>query len=607
MTIDESHSLADPVDIRLAEGEPPPENRGRTVWPDVRHAFGLAKQYFAKDPLVGGILFAIKLGIGAGISYATVNVQLTMASVTTALAARNGAVIPGLLITAIATFAGVIVAALLGDWVRYTLRIRARSVLTGSLLGRWLDGNRYYDLERRARLDHPEQRIQEDVFIYVEEMLAIVPGLIGSLLPLFLYSGKLWTMSPPVPLNGIGLPFTLEGYLVYSTVGFALLWTVVTHLVGAKLTTTEITRQGLEAQFRQEMAGVRENSEAIAFQKGAVFEGARLDSTFQLIKENWRRYTYANLRVTFATQIPTLLFLMGPAALCAPFVISGRMQVGDIQFVAAAMIAVFSAVGVVIQSYRQLAILRSAVSRLRYFDELLEGAARPDGIAVVASADNAYSTRNLVIDRPTGEPMVEVEDIVIRKGARILVKGQSGAGKSTFLRALAGLWCHGSGTVAAPADMRVHFVPQRSYMPDGTLASLMAYPADPGSVSDETFRMLLDRLGLGQLSPRLHDYASWRRILSPGEQQRIAAARAILAAPDFLFVDEATSALDMHSEAIFYTLLAERLPDAAIISVAHRPTVEAYHDRAIEFAQGKARQFAIDRPGSPGDTQRNDS
>ncbi|WP_313442195.1 ABC transporter ATP-binding protein/permease [Novosphingobium sp.] len=594
MTIDESHSLADPADIEAAEGKTPPESRGIGVWQDVRHAFALAKRYFAADPWIGGILLAIKLGIGAAVSFATVNVQMTMASVTSALAERNGAVIPTLLATAVATFSLVIVAALIADWVRYVLRMRARTVLTGSLLDRWLSNSLYYKLERTAELDHPEQRIQEDVFIFVEEMLSIVPSLIGSLLPLFLYAGKLWTLSPPIPLHGMGMPFVLEGYLVYATVGFALLWTAVTHFMGSKLTTTEITRQGLEAQFRQEMAGVRENGEAIAFQKGAVFESARLHGTFGLIKENWRRYTYANLRVTAATQVPTLVFIMGPAILCAPFVIDGRMRVGDMQFVSAAMLAVFSAVGVVIQSYRQLAILRSAVSRLRYFDTLLFAPAPEAGIALLPSAQDRYATRDLSIRYPDGKTMVKLDDIAIEHGARVLIKGRSGAGKSTFLRALAGLWQHGQGTITTPETAKVHFMPQRSYMPDGTLASLMAYPADPSSVSDERYRSLLERLGLERLAPRIHEFAPWRRTLSPGEQQRIAAARAIINAPDFLFVDEATSALDLHSEANFYTLLAEQLPDTAVISIAHRATAEAYHDTVVEFADGRAAQGPID-------------
>lgn len=245
------------------------------------------------------------------------------------------------------------------------------------------------------------------------------------------------------------------------------------------------------------------------------------------------------------------------------------------------------AVGVVVQSYRSLAILRSAVSRLRFFGELLVDETASD-ITITESAEARLTTNGLEIAFPGGHAMAAIEDVVITPGMRLLINGSSGAGKSTFLRALAGLWPFGAGRVSFPAASRVVFLPQRSYMPDGTLASLMAYPGDPAATPDDSYIDLLERLGLSRLLPDLHRAAPWRRTLSPGEQQRIAGARAILNRPDFLFVDEATSALDVHSEASFYALLSERLPDAAIISVAHRATVEQFHDVKMQIVDGRA-------------------
>jgi len=590
--------LANPKDVAAAGGERPPESRG-SVWADIKHAGRLIKQYFAADPWVGSGLLVLKLGLAAAASYAMVSVQTDMASVTTALAEKNASVVPVLLTSAILVFGAVLLAGIVGDWTRFTLRIRMRTNLTEGLLGKWLAYDRYYYLDRKGNVGFPEQRIQEDASDFVEQVLVLGPALITGFLPVFLYSGKLWSLSQPISLEPIGLPFVLHGYLVIATVGFAVLWTIVTHLIGSKLTRTEVTRLGLEANFRQEMSVVRENSEAIAFQRGASFEGSRIMGIFALIKENWKHYTFANLRVAFATQVPTMLFIMGPTLLCAPFVLDGRMKVGDIQFVTAAMVTVFGSIGIFIQSYQTIALLRAGTSRLRYFDESMQESSVRGDIDLKPAEGNAFAVRGLTLDLPDGRRLVEVGNLDIAPGDRVLVKGRSGAGKSTFLRALAGLWHCGRGRVEIPEAGNIYFMPQKSYMPDGTLASLMAYPTDPAKVSDERYHLLLERLGLQALKPRLHEYASWQRMLSPGEQQRIAAARAVINEPDYLFADEATSALDLHSEANLYSLLAESLPNAAIVSIAHRPTVEKFHNRIIQFSDGKAMEVDHDLAETP--------
>lgn len=588
MAATQTEALVDPSEVRLAEGATPPESRGTGVKDDIRHTWRLIVRYFRNDLWVGLGLLSAKIALGGLSTYAIVNIQLRLSQATSALADRDAGAIPTLLLSIFGIAFGMLAAQLTGNWVRLYFRMRTRTVLTEGLLAQWFSDTRYYHLERESDVDHPEQRIQEDLFIFVERALDIIPGLITGLFPIYLYAGKLWELSQPLPLDAIGLPYVLHGSLVFFAIAFSVAWTFVTHWLGRSLTTTEITRQGLEAEFRQQMGTVRETGEAIAFQRGGPFEAERAGAIFSLIRKNWTHYSIATLKVVFASSFPGQLFMLLPIMLCAPYVLDGRMKIGDVQFVGAALTGVYMALGILIQSYAGLAILRSAVSRLRYFEEQLGDVPAKGDLVIREVAAKAFVAEGLTVHFPDGRPMVEIGDLILAAGARALIKGPSGAGKSTFLRAIAGLWPHGRGTVQAPADARIHFIPQRAYMPDGTLAALLAYPGDPGCIADATYAELLDRLGLGHLTGRLHDHAAWKRILSPGEQQRIAAARAILADPEFLFVDEATSALDLHSEETFYSLLAERLPQAAIISIAHRPTVEQYHDLVIEFSNGKS-------------------
>ncbi|PVM84476.1 hypothetical protein DDF62_22360 [Caulobacter radicis] len=587
--------LTDPSAADAAEREQPPESSAKALWPDIKHGAALIKRYVKADPLVAPLLFAAELCSGAVTSVLFLQMQINLAAITNALAARDGSVISGLLTKIIMAGAILAVVGTVVAWTRYTLRIRFRRVLTENLVGRWIAANRFYHLERRARLDYPEQRIQEDVYQFIERLTTIAPILIFSSFGIFLYTAQLWKLSPPIVLDAIGLHHPIPGFLVYVAFGFAILWTFVTHVFGRSLTRAEVVRQRLEAQFRQEMAAVRENGESIAFARGAKIEGERLADTFNLIRKNWRFYTFANLKITIVGGLPETIMLIGPTLLCAPFVISGQMQIGDIALVAASFSQVYSGVGILIRQYAELALLRSSVARLRLLDELLAADMRSD-IAVLEDAGVGIQVCDLAIAFPDGEVMNTIGDLIISPGERLLVKGPSGAGKSTLLRSIAGLWPFGGGSVTLPRDAAIAFLPQRGYMPNGTLASLMSYPRTSDAHGDADYAALLERLGLARLVCRLHEHRPWSRILSPGEQQRIAAARAILANPDYLFVDEATSALDTQSEARLYSLLAERLPNAALVSVAHRPAVERFHDTVLTLDGGKALTTPAARP-----------
>ena len=275
----------------------PQESGGKSLRADLRYCASLVAQYVKADPLMGSLLIAYQFAhSGVSLSF-FLKMQLAFADIVNALAAKNAAVIPDI-ITKILMFGAVTaVLAAIGTWSRLTLRMRMRRVLTTTLLDKWMNGNRFFHLERRAQLDYPEQRIQEDIYQFVDKLTLIGVSILASLFGVFLYTGQLWRLSPPVVLPAIGVTEPIPGLLVYLAFGFAVAMTLLVHWVGALLTRAEVVRQRLEAQFRSEMHAVRENGESIAFVRAAPLERRRLADTFLLIVLNWRTYTVANMRI----------------------------------------------------------------------------------------------------------------------------------------------------------------------------------------------------------------------------------------------------------------------------------------------------------------------
>ncbi len=568
-----------PAEVAAIE-EQPPEVPPGTVWLHVKYGARMIWLYIKAEPLMGVPLIAYQFVQSTATVAVLLQMQLGFAAIVNALAAKNGDGIYGIVWEILGYSAGIAILNVIGTWTRLALRMRMRRVLTTRLLDRWMEDNRFFHLQDEAELDYPEQRIQEDIYTFVEKVATIGVSVVASIFGVFLYTAELWRLSPPLTIPQIGFVEPIPGLLVYVAFGLAIGMTLLIHWVGRLLTRAEVVRQRLEAQFRLEMQSIRNNGESIAFARAARIERQRLAKTFLSIIINWRSYTLAHMRISLFGGLPDTFMFLLPYLICIPFVLKDQMQIGDIQIVMASFTAVYMGISAIATQYAELAILRSAIARLELFEELL-AVTRESGIHVEETAGNGVQVHALHVAYPNGDPMVDLDALAIEPGQRLLVQGKSGTGKSTLLRSIAGLWRYGDGTVQLPEKATIAFLPQRNYMPDGTLASLMSYPEDPDTHSDEEYADLLETFGLGRLVPQLHSYQPWSRILSPGEQQRVAATRAILAKPDFLFVDEATSALDAELEEKLYQTFVERLPTSAIISVAHRQSVAAYHDRKL--------------------------
>ena len=394
----------------------------------------------------------------------------------------------------------------------------------------------------------------------------------------------LWSLSEAAPLTLFGV--TIHGYLVWAAVLYAIVGTLLTHLIGWRLIPLNFQQQRYEADFRFNLVRTRENSEQIAALRGEPAERERHLSRFGLVVGNWIALMQRQKQLAFFTQSYSQASVIFPYVVVSPAYFSGAMQLGGLMQTASAFNSVQTALSYFITSYRSIAEWRAVITRLTGFEEAIAAgraaAVTPPSVEVVPRGSGAvFALDRLHVRLPDGEPIVTAEHVTFPAGERVLVTGPSGSGKSTLFRAIAGIWPFGSGRVMVPKDTKVMLLPQRPYFPLATLATAVGYPAEAGAFDDARIAEALVAVGLPELVERLGEEAHWNRMLSLGEQQRLGIARALLQAPDYLFLDEATASLDEAAEAALYRLLQERLENTTIISIGHRSTLGAFHNRRV--------------------------
>ena len=473
------------------------------------------------------------------------------------------------------------------------LQIRWRQWMTNRLLGAWLHDSTAYRMQLSADCtDNPDQRIAEDIKLFVSSTLSLGTGLLGSVVTLGSFVAILWGLSNAAPLTLFGYTLGIPGYLVWVAIVYAMAGTFIAHRIGRPLVDLDIEQQRCEADFRASLLRVRENAEQIALLRGESAERGRLMARFAKVRINWTAIMGRQKRLTFFTAGYNQVQVIVPILAASPVYFAGTIGLGGLMQTASAFGRVEGALSFFVKAYPQLAQWKSIVERLDGFERSIADAAgyRETLLVVERSPECSITAAALDLKKPCGAPLLKIDTLDLAAGEATLLTGRSGTGKSTLLRVLAGIWPNAQGRIEMPARSRVLVLPQRPYLPEGSLRDAITFPRTFSANEDARIAALLTEVGLSTLADRLDEHAHWQQKLSLGEQQRLTVVRSILFEPDWLLLDEATASLDEPAERMVYTLLREQLPRATIVSVGHRSTLRALHHRSIEIGQRHAHE-----------------
>jgi len=482
--------------------------------------------------------------------------------------------------------------AVLRVYLDQTLQLRWRRWLTDQYVTRWLADRTFYRMRFSGRVDNPDQRISEDVRLFIDRTMLLGVGFLHALATLASFAALLWYLSGSITLPIGGFEITIPGYMFWMAVLYSGLGSVIAHLIGRPLIRLHNRQQAVEANFRFSLVRLREEAEGIALYGGEAQERGVALGRFRVLYDNFKRIILrTNQYLMFQ-----MLFSQGTSSfallIASPRYFAGTIQLGVLTQTANAFERVNEALAWFIGSYTVFAEWRATVDRLTEFAAEIERETAAAALAThtEAAAQDTIDLEDVGVSLPDGAPLLAPVTLRFKPHEAVLLQGPSGSGKSTLFRVLAGLWPFATGRIRLPAGATTLFLPQRPYMPIGTLREALWFPARPAVSGEAEARAALDAVGLSALTDRLDEDAHWGQVLSLGEQQRLAIARALLIKPDWLFLDEATSATDEEEEAALYRVVAKVLPATTVISIGHRASLAAYHQRLM----------AVDRAGRPG-------
>jgi putative ATP-binding cassette transporter len=472
------------------------------------------------------------------------------------------------------------------------LKFRLREWITRHLLVEWLKPLRVYQLSFAGQYGHnPDQRIQEDTRLLGDYSADLGCGIVYSLLQIIAFVGVLWALSAQVTFQVAGYDIAIPGYMVWCALAYALMGSGLTWLVGRPLIALNGERYAREAEFRFALVRVNESGESIALQGGERDEQRHLEAALAAVVDTMRRISSSLAHLTWITSGTGWLSLVVPILVAAPAYFGGSLTLGGLIMVAGAFTQVQGAMRWFVDNFSRLADWRAAVHRVARFREALDNLpAVEEGAQEIKRAlhpDGHLAFEGVRILLPDGHIVIEDATVSIAPGERVLIVGETGRGKSTLFRAVAGLWPWGSGTILTPAPETMAFLPQRPYLPLGTLRNALSYPSPPDAFPDADVRQALERCDLGNLIAKLDKVERWDNELSLGEQERLAFARLLLHKPGWVFLDEATAALDEDSQRHVMNLFDKELKNTTVMSIGHRPDLAAYHTRMLQLVHGR--------------------
>ena len=485
---------------------------------------------------------------------------------------------------------GIFVAfSLVAIYVTDQLIIRWRQFMTHRFLGKYLRDDVYHQMEvGEYDIDNPDQRIAQDTHLVAERTLMFGLRALQAVVMTAVFGTILWKVSGSLDFTFAGNDISIPGYMFWAAIIYSVLIVYVTHKIGKPLIPLNIERQRREADFRYDFVRLRENTESIALLFGAKNEGRRLKERFSSVRKNWLDILKYKMRITAFNDALSQLSTFFPYLVAMPALISGTVAIGSFLQLRMAFLRVEAQLTFFASAYEQLAEWKSSVDRVLDLEDSL-GEVKSDkyNSQIVTSKNEGenFAVQDLSLELPTGHKLLDNVSFEFEKNKNVVVTGASGCGKSTLFRALFGLWVWGKGTIELPKGS-VMFLPQKPYLPVSNLREALIYPNHSNFVSDERLKDKMEKCLLGKFTDSLDQVEDWARILSGGEQQRLSIVRAILNAPDWLFLDESTSALDPKTEGLIYTAIKKELPDTTIVSIAHRESLKQYHDKELRIDPG---------------------